>query len=137
MSLESKVNKFRILIVEDEIESQKYFELILRKKFEIDFCDSGKSMYRLLNKNNYDIIMMDISLRDGSNGVELIKELKGNSSGTNVPVICLSAHSYGDDRLRASNAGADIYLTKPVKSQVLVKTIDELVTASLNENKHA
>jgi DNA-binding response OmpR family regulator len=133
---ESKFKKIRILVVEDEIESQRYFELILRKKFEIDFCDSGNSMYKLLNKNNYDVIMMDISLKDGSNGVDLIKELKSNSSGTSVPVICLSAHIYIDDRLKASTAGADVYLTKPVKRHVLVNAIEELVAVDQNESNN-
>ncbi len=132
MSHESIVKKSRILIVEDELESQRYFEIVLKKKYEIDFCDSGKSMYKFLDKNNYDVIMMDISLKDGNNGVDLIKELKGESSGINIPVICLSAHFYGDDKLKAARAGADVYLTKPVKSQVLINAIEELIVSSLN-----
>jgi DNA-binding response OmpR family regulator len=62
--------KPNILLVEDELASQKYFELVLKKKFEIDLCESKKSMYTLLSKKDYDVIVMDISLRDGSNGLD-------------------------------------------------------------------
>ena len=130
-------NKPRILIVEDELESQKYFELILRKKFEADFCDTKNTMYNLLSKNSYDVIVMDISLKDGVNGVDLIKELKRNTYYINIPIICLSAHSFGEDRLKAEDAGADIYLTKPIRRQILITAIDELIAISLDEKRSA
>ncbi|MCU0413812.1 MAG: response regulator [Ignavibacteriaceae bacterium] len=129
--------KPRILIVEDELESQKYFELILKKKFDVDFCDTKKTMYSFLSKQNYDVIVMDISLKDGVNGVDLIKELKRNTSEISMPIICLSAHAFSEDRSKAEEAGADIYLTKPVKSQILITAINELIAISLEEKKSA
>ena len=56
-------DKQKILVVEDEIENQKYLQLILRKKFNVDFCDSKNSMINLLAENEYIIIIMDISLK--------------------------------------------------------------------------
>ena len=129
--------KPRILIVEDELESQKYFELILKKKFDVDFCDTKKTMYSFLSKQDYDVIVMDISLKDGVNGVDLIKELKRNTSEINMPIICPSAHAFNEDRSKAEEAGADIYLTKPVKSQILITAINELIAISLEEKKSA
>lgn len=125
--------KPRILIVEDEHESQKYFELILKKKFQVDFCDTKKTMYSLLSKQDFDVIIMDISLKDGTNGIDLIKELKRSTSNINIPIICLSAHAFGADRFRAEDAGADIYLTKPIKGQILINAIDRLIVTSLEE----
>ncbi|MCW8803019.1 MAG: response regulator [Ignavibacteriaceae bacterium] len=133
---EAKLEKKpRILIVEDELESQKYFELILRKKFELDLCDTKKSMYSLLSKQDYYVIIMDISLKGGTNGVDLIKELKKSTSNINTPIICLSAHAFSEDRLKAEDAGADIYLTKPIKGQILINAIEELIVKSLAVNK--
>ena len=129
--------KPRILIVEDELESQKYFELVLKKKFDVDFCDTKKTMYSFLSKQDYDVIVMDISLKDGVNGVDLIKELKRNTSEINMPIICLSAHAFSEDRSKAEEAGANIYLTKPVKSQILITAINELIAISLEEKKSA
>ena len=133
MNVEAFESKPKILIVEDELESQKYFELVLRKKFAVDLCDNKKSMYTFLSNQNYDVIVMDISLKDGTSGVDLIKELKRNTSNINIPIICLSAHSFGEDRLRAQQAGADVYLSKPIKSQMLISIIDELIAISADE----
>jgi DNA-binding response OmpR family regulator len=123
----------KILIVEDELESQKYFELILKKKFDVDFCDTKKSMYSFLSNQDYDVIVMDIFLKDGVNGLDLIKELKRSTSNINIPIICLSAHAFGEDRLKAEDAGADVYLNKPIKSQTLINALDELIALSLEE----
>lgn len=125
--------KPKILIVEDELESQKYFELILKKKFEVDLCDTRKSMYNLLSKKDYDVIVMDISLKGGTNGVDLIIELKRSTSNINIPIICLSAHAFGEDRLKAEDAGADVYLNKPIKSQTLINALNELIAISLEK----
>jgi DNA-binding response OmpR family regulator len=129
--------KSRVLIVEDELESQKYFELILKKKFDVDFCDTEKSMYSLLKNQEYDVIVMDISLKGGVNGMDLIKKLKRNTSDINIPIICLSAHAFSEDRLKAEKAGADIYLTKPVKSQILITAINQLIAISHDKKKSA
>jgi len=127
--------KPNILLVEDELASQKYFELVLKNKFEIDLCESKKTMYTFLSKKDFEVIVMDISLRDGSNGLDLIRELKHNTSNKNIPIICLSAHANSEDRLKAEKAGADIYLTKPIKGQTLINALNELIVTSLKENK--
>ena len=133
MSKDKLETKPKVLIVEDELENQKYFELILKKKFEVDLCDTRKSMYNLLSKKDYDVIVMDISLKGGTNGVDLIIELKRSTSNINIPIICLSAHAFGEDKLKAEDAGADVYLNKPVKSQTLIKVLNELIAISLEK----
>lgn len=135
MNQDSKSRKPALLIVEDELENQKFFELILRKKFETDFCDTKKSMNKLLRDNAYNAVIMDISLKDGSDGVELIKEIRSNTKTSHLPIICLSGHVYGENRSKAEQAGADIYLTKPVKGQHLVSTVEELIVTVLKEKR--
>jgi len=137
MNIDSSKNKPRILVIEDEIENQIYLQLILRKKFDIDFCDTKKSMFNLLSKENYDAIIMDISLKDNHTGVDLIKELKRKASYKNIPIICLSAHVYSQDKLKALEAGSDIYLTKPVGNKVLINALDKLIDTSFGEKKEA
>ena len=124
-----------VLIVEDEIESRKYFQLILSKKFEVDFCDTKKSMFELLDTKTYDVILMDVSLKNGHSGIELIKELKRKSSFKNIPIICISAHAYGEERLKAEMAGADDYLIKPVGNKVLLTTLSKFITTQKDDKE--
>ena len=132
MNQQYVVQKSRILIIEDEVESQKYLQLILRKKYELDFCDSEKLMYDLLSKNDYDAIIMDIYLKGGRNGADLIKVLKRNSDYKEIPIVCLSAHLYGSDKIKAEHAGVDIYLTKPVGQKVLLNALDNIIVRNFS-----
>lgn len=132
MNQEIQIKKAVILIVEDEFESQKFFELVLRKKFDVDFCESRKSMNDLLEKKVYDAVIMDISLKDGNNGVDLIKEIRSSLMRTEIPIICLSAHAYEENKIKAKQAGADVYLTKPVKGQLLLSTLEELLVTNFD-----
>ena len=128
-------DKQKILVVEDEIENQKYLQLILRKKYNVDFCDSKKSMFDLLAEKEYIVIIMDISLKKGCTGVDLIKELKMKLDYKDIPIICLSAHAYGESKRKAEALGANIYLTKPVSNKLLLTTIDELIAVNKEEEK--
>lgn len=119
--------KPKILVTEDDIENQKFLQLVLRKNFDIDICDSEQSFFQLLGEKMYDAIIMDISLKGGKNGVEIIKELKKKAAYKNIPVICLSAHVFSQDRMKAKEAGVDAYLTKPVENLLLIKTLQKLI----------
>jgi CheY-like chemotaxis protein len=130
-------NKPKILVVEDEIENQKYLQLVLRKKFNIDFCDTKNSMFDLLTENEYKTIIMDISLKNGYTGVDLIKELKRKSDYKNIPIVCLSAHAYGENKRKAEELGANFYLTKPVTNKVLLSTLDKLINLDTGEETEA
>lgn len=121
------MDKPRILIVEDEIENQRYLKLILKKNYDTDFCDTKSLMFDLLNKNEYDSIIMDISLKNGYTGIDLITELKRKTEYKNIPIICLSAHAYGEQRKKAEQLGAEAYLTKPVSNKLLLDTLEKLI----------
>lgn len=126
----SKINvkpKIRILVVEDDEENQKYLELILRRNYNLDFCDSPNEWKKLLPKNNYDIFIIDITLKGEKSGLSLIKELKESEKYKNVPIIGLSAHVFSQDRKEALSAGVDVYLTKPIDNKKLTDTIAELI----------
>ena len=84
-------------------------------------------MLELLIKNEYDTIIMDISLKNGYTGIDLITELKRKSDYKNIPIICLSAHAYGEQRKKAEQLGAEAYLTKPVSNKVLLDTLEKLI----------
>lgn len=122
------ISKNKILIVEDDIENQRFFKLILSRKYIVDFCDCDKSFYKKLASKEYDLILMDITLKEGKSGVELTKELKNSKVFSNVPVLCLSAHVFEPDKRAALDAGVDLFLEKPVSNKVLFDSIDKLIS---------
>ena len=113
----------RLLIVEDDIENQKFLKIFLRKKFEIDICDSSESFYRKLKEKDFDVILMDISLRGTKDGLQLTREIRIDSKFCNIPIVILSAHAFQKDKDNAFNAGVDVFITKPVQGQILLESL--------------
>ena len=70
---------------------------------------------------------MDISLRGEKDGLQLTREIKSNEKFKDIPVVCLTAHAFPQDRENALNAGVDIFFTKPVDNSYLMETLLNIV----------
>jgi DNA-binding response OmpR family regulator len=123
----AELKKPRLLITEDDFENRRFLELFLKRYFLIDICDSSESFYALISKNNYDIILMDISIKGDKNGLELIKEMKSNPELKTIPIVCYTAHAFNKDRLNALDAGADAYISKPTDIKILLNSLINLL----------
>lgn len=119
----NEIQKPKLLVVEDDFENQKFLQIFLKRKFEVQICDSEETFYEKLNNNAFDIILMDISLRGKKDGLQLTRELRQNPKYQNLPIVGLSAHAFQKDKDNAYNAGVDIFLTKPVQNDVLMDTL--------------
>jgi len=120
---ETVQQKPRLLIVEDDYENQKFLQIFLKRKFELEICDSSETFYEKLNQKKFDIILMDISLRGKKDGLQLTKEIRDMEEYKNLPVVGLSAHAFQRDKDNAYKAGVDIFITKPVQNDVLMDTL--------------
>ena len=117
----------KMLIVEDDDISRNLLKRIFKNDFEIDVCESADAYYEKHSGTNFDIIIMDISLKGSRNGLELIKEIKGAKSYTGTPILCLTAHAQTKTRQTAIESGTDLFLTKPVQNSVLKEAVESLV----------
>jgi two-component system sensor histidine kinase BarA len=124
------LKKPNLLVVEDDYENQRFLQLFLKKNFNVFACDSEQSFYKFLNNNRIDIILMDISLRGKKDGLQLTREIKNNENFKDIPVVCLTAHAFQQDKENALNAGVDIFLTKPVSNSFLMDTLLEMVKSN-------
>ena len=117
----------KMLVVEDDLLSQKVIGRIFKNDFGIDFCESVEEYYEKYSNNNFDIIIMDISLKGTKNGFDLIKEIKASPSYTGTPILCLSAHAQIKMRQTAIESGSDLFITKPVSNKVLKEAVEFLI----------
>lgn len=101
----------KILIIEDDSDLSNNLrqEFIAEGNFA-EIAHDGLIAEKLLRKNAYDCIVMDINLPH-INGYELCKKFRTYNSQT--PIIMLSAFDELDDKLQGFESGADDYLTKP------------------------
>ncbi len=118
-----EARKPRILIVEDDYENQKFLELFLSRKFEVEVCDSEETFYNQMKEKKFDIILMDISLRGHKDGLRLTEEIRANPETKDIPIVALTAHAFQRDRDNALRAGVDTFLTKPIMNNALMEAI--------------
>ncbi len=115
----------KILIVEDEIELLDSICSYLKNE---DFiCEKASTFFEAEDKLisfNYDIILLDITLPDGS-GIDLLKLIKEKSPTTGVLIV--SAKNSLDDKLTGLDLGADDYITKPFHLAELNSRVNSLI----------
>lgn len=112
----------RILIVEDEITLNKTIAEGLQEfGYQTDSSESFKDAEYYIGIRNYDLVLTDWMLPDGS-GVELINIIKQKSPRTSVVII--SAKDDKESEIKALRAGADDYIKKPFDFDILVARIE-------------
>jgi DNA-binding response OmpR family regulator len=120
--------RYKVLVVDDEELAQEFLKYFLSKKFEVHTCGSVNSFYNIINNFDFDLILMDISLKDSKNGIDLTRELKNTEKYKNTPVFVLTAFNTTKERNRSFEAGAQQFLTKPVDGKALIQLIDSVLT---------
>lgn len=116
--------KDKILLVDDEWNMRNLIKIHLsRDDFDIDEAKSGQEALELVDKKNYNLIILDIMLPD-INGWEVCEAVRETK---NIPILMLTARSDIKDRVHGLNIGADDYLTKPFAPEELVARVAALI----------
>ncbi|MFA7228385.1 MAG: response regulator [Melioribacteraceae bacterium] len=123
-------NNYKVLVVDDEELAQDFLKYFLSKKYEVHTCGNVSSFYAAIEKNDFDLILMDISLKDCKDGIDLTRELKSMDKYKNTPVFILSAFNTTKERTTSFQAGAQEFLAKPVDGKSLLQLINVALTRS-------
>jgi two-component system KDP operon response regulator KdpE len=104
------INLPRILIVDDEAAIQRFLHTALDTgEFSLHQAEDGHSGLAAAVAVKPDVILLDLGLPD-MDGVEVIRQIREWSQ---VPIIVISVREQEEDKIKALDAGADDYLTKP------------------------
>lgn len=118
---EQQVREFkvgRILLVDDDVRlSGLLFRFLGEQGFDVKVAGNGRDMYRLLDGDKFDLLILDINL-PGDDGLVLCRQLR--QRGSRIPIIMLTARGEDADRINGLELGADDYLTKPFNPRELV-----------------
>ncbi|MGQ2965985.1 response regulator [Methylophilus sp.] len=116
----SESAKFCIVVVEDEEQIRRLISMILEAEdFIVYTADSGKRGLIEVGTRKPDIAIIDLGLPD-MDGVDLIQDIRVWGS---LPIIVLSARTNEVEKVRALDAGADDYITKPFGSAELLARV--------------
>ncbi len=114
----------KILIAEDNDSNYILMTYILKKYYQFERAKNGQEAVEKAEKGEYDIVLMDIKMpvMDGLEATKAIKE-----SLPDLPIIALTANAFDSDRQLAMEAGCNDFLSKPVSSELCLKTIKKFV----------
>src|SRR5215470_17692995 len=114
----------RILLVEDEPSAARFIAKGLREAtYAVDVATNGSGEVELWQQYDYEAIVLDVML-PGRDGLSVCRELR--ASGSDVPVLMLTARDAVEARVEGLDAGADDYLTKPFDFRELLARLRAL-----------
>jgi CheY-like chemotaxis protein len=120
----------KIIIAEDSSVIQNLAKKILEmKNYKITTAKNGQKVLDLLEKDNYDVILMDLNM-PVLNGIECAKQIRKMSDPTkaNIPIIAISGnvHNYTEGDFKA--VGINEFVPKPLNFDKLVDIVDSYVS---------
>lgn len=117
-----------ILIVDDQIEVRELVEVTLRgNDYNITQASSGEEALKKISENRPDLILMDIMMPGGKDGIEITKIIKSNPELENIKIVILSAKGQVSDKEKGKAVGADSYIVKPFSPLALLNKVEELL----------
>lgn len=123
-------DKMKILIVEDNLLSQKVVAFMLKEwGFKFNVTANGKLAIEHLKKHPYDLILMDIQMPelDGFKTTEYIR----NKLNIELPIIGMSAHPIPGERNKCLKAGMNDYIEKPINEMELFNLVNNYLFSSV------
>jgi len=120
-------DKPAILLVEDNEGNRKILLRYAKDKFIIDEAASGEDALSMAETKSYDLILMDIHLGAGLDGMETCKKMRTLTGYENTPIIAMTAFGTKENKHKYTNEGFDDYFQKPFSKEELIKLVEHYV----------
>ena len=119
----SPLQGMRVLLAEDnEINQMIANEFLNEKGVIVDTANNGVEALEALEKNTYDLVLMDIQMPE-MDGLTATTEIRKNPKYKNLPIIAMTAHAMAGDREISIGSGMNDHLTKPIDPELLYITL--------------
>ncbi|WP_085315920.1 response regulator [Derxia lacustris] len=127
----SKITEFRtepaVLVVDGDLASRRYMAAkLMDLNYRVDYAQSADQAMQLLAGSRYNAVFIDPAM-PGIDGYDLARKIKGRDDRRRVAVIFATDKPSAIERVRASIAGADVFLAKPFDQSKLVATLDKFL----------
>jgi putative two-component system response regulator len=112
-----------VLVVDDGAANRELIEACLAEvDCTIRMAEDGPAALRMTTSASPDLILLDVQM-PGMDGYEVCRRVKANSANRLIPVVMITALDRTDDRVKALDAGADDFMSKPVERAELVARV--------------
>jgi C4-dicarboxylate-specific signal transduction histidine kinase len=114
--------KKKILVVEDNRVDAEVIRLHLKESYRVTVLESAVEALLAAAKESFDLILLDVIMPE-MNGYELCKRLKADKRIQATPIIFLTSLEADTDEIKGFDAGAEDYIRKPVRKEILKKRV--------------
>jgi len=120
-----------LLVEDNDLNITTISSYLSSKGYKIEVAKDGEEGVRLAKSLSPDLILMDIQLPK-VDGLEAIRQIRTDQRLTFTPIIAITALAMTADQEKCLNAGANDYLSKPVKLKQLVNKIEHLLNLRIS-----
>ena len=117
----------KVLLVEDDMQlAENIADILILNGYVVSRAANGDKGQQMLAGYTPDIIISDV-IKPGMNGIELVQLIKKDHRYRAIPVILISGKTTEKDVQEGKNAGASLYLNKPVDADILIRSVSKLL----------
>ncbi len=129
----SQIGGHLLLVEDNKINQIVASETLKKVGYTLDIAENGQEALNMLEKNNYDVILMDIQMpvMDGYTATKIIREQEKYAK---LPIIAMSAHAMKGDRETSISRGMNDHITKPITPSILYDTLNFWISKKSQED---
>jgi class 3 adenylate cyclase len=117
---------FRVLVVDDDPDMVAYLGRLLETEdMAVESAPNGESALRQIEAGPPDLVLLDVVM-PGASGFDVCRRLKRDEATALIPVVLVTSLEDSESRVRGIEAGADDFLSKPVKREELIARVKTL-----------
>ena len=120
----------KILVVEDDLITQEILSLYLIEYEKIVVVASGEEAIRECMSDIFNVVLMDIRLKNGIDGVKTFKKIKEIDAYKDIPVLAITAYAMRGDKEYFLKEGFDGYLAKPFVKDTFLEFVKQFLPQS-------
>ncbi|HUH35165.1 MAG TPA: response regulator transcription factor [Moheibacter sp.] len=129
------MKKIKILLVDDELDILEFLSYnLIKEGYEVSTATNGLEALKKAKADKPDLILLDVMMPE-MDGIEACEKIKKVDSLKDVLIVFLSARIEEFSQLAGYEAGADDYITKPIKPKVLMSKIKALLRLKSSEEE--
>jgi len=117
----------KLLVVEDNRETQILIKVALRNDFNIQIVASANDAISLLSKNHFDLVLLDLNLNGQGDGKSILKNIREHMQDSKLPVIVTTAYDLNIDDKKFFDQNANGFVQKPFNKKDLLNSIQHIL----------
>ena len=119
--------KHKLLVVEDNRETQILIKVALRNDFNIQIVTSADDAISFLSKDHFDLVLLDLNLNGQGDGKMILKNIREQMQNSKLPVIVTTAYDLNNDDKKFFEQNANGFVQKPFNKKDLLNSIKPIL----------